>query len=164
MVEELTPKETRVTRGTKAEGEVSFQSSENAYTAPKITPETARNYFEQNIPPRYADRQPPPAGLPGGAGHLRRRTATWSVSTTSRDWIARTAESVGVYPSMKASWIDTIEPRLQRQKRRVCLPERAIRDRRDPGSTSDHVPTAPADPRHVPGPPQPADAGGSSGT
>ena len=46
---EPTPEETRVTRGTKAEGEVSFQSSENAYVAPKITPETARNYFEQNI-------------------------------------------------------------------------------------------------------------------
>jgi hypothetical protein len=81
---ELTPKETRVTRGTKAEGEVSFQSSENAYTAPKITPETARNYFEQNIHLATQIVNLLPQVFPGRRTSTS-RTAISSASTTSRD-------------------------------------------------------------------------------
>ena len=81
---ELTPKETRVTRGTKAEGEVSFQSSENAYAAPKITPETARNYFEQNIHLATQIVNLLPQVFPGRRTSTS-RTATSSESTTSRN-------------------------------------------------------------------------------
>jgi hypothetical protein len=104
---ELTPKETRVTRGTKAEGEVSFQSSENAYTAPKITPETARNYFEQNIHLATQIVNLLPQVFPGAPDIYVEDRDLERVDDLSR-WIARTAESVGVYPSMKASWIDTM--------------------------------------------------------
>jgi len=107
MVEELTPKETRVTRGTKAEGEVSFQSSGNAYTAPKITPETARNYFEQNIHLATQIVNLLPQVFPGAPDIYVEDRDLERVDDLSR-WIARTAESVGVYPSMKASWIDTM--------------------------------------------------------
>jgi len=84
MVEELTPKETALRAAQKAEGEVSFQSSENAYTAPKITPETARNYFEQNIHLATQIVNLLPQVFPGRRTSTS-RTATWSVSTTSRD-------------------------------------------------------------------------------
>ena len=104
---EPTAKETRVTRGTKAEGEVSFQSSENAYTAPKITPETARNYFEQNIHLATQIVNLLPQVFPGAPDIYVEDRDLERVDDLSR-WIARTAESVGIYPSMKASWIDTM--------------------------------------------------------
>ena len=104
---ESTAKETRVTRGTKAEGEVSFQSSENAYTAPKITPETARNYFDQNIHLATQIVNLLPQVFPGAPDIYVEDRDLERVDDLSR-WIARTAESVGVYPSMKASWIDTM--------------------------------------------------------
>jgi len=67
MVEELTPKETRVTRGTKAEGEVSFQSSEKRLHRSEDHAGDGPELLRAEHPPRYADRQPPPAGSSRGA-------------------------------------------------------------------------------------------------
>jgi hypothetical protein len=104
---ELTPKETRVTRGTKAEGEVSFQSSENAYAAPKITPEKARNYFEQNIHLATQIVNLLPQVFPGAPDVYVEDRDLERVDDLSK-WVARVAEEVGIYPSMKISWIDTM--------------------------------------------------------
>jgi len=81
---EPTPEETRVTRGTKAEGEVSFQSSGNAYTAPKITPETAGTTSSRTSTSLRRSSTSSRRSFPGRRTSTS-RTATWSASTTSRD-------------------------------------------------------------------------------
>jgi hypothetical protein len=67
-------------------------------------------------PPRYADRQPPPAGLPWGAGHLRRgprpraRRRPLAMDRPERRERRSLPEHEGVVDRHH-------EPRLQRQKR-----------------------------------------------
>ena len=99
--------ESRVMRGTKAEGEVSFQSSRNAYTAPAITPESARNYFEQNIHLATQIINLIPQVFPGAPDIYVEDRDLERVDDLSK-WVARVAENVGIYPSMKISWIDTM--------------------------------------------------------
>ena len=160
---EPTPKETRVTRGTKAEGEVSFQSSENAYTAPKITPETARNYFEQNIHLATQIVNLLPQVFPGAPDIYVEDRDRERVDDLSR-WIARVAEEVGVYPSMKTAWIDTMS--------HGCSVKSAGYAFRNGRYEIDEIRDLPAITFRQPprtlgmfqAPPEPADAGGSSGT
>ena len=99
--------ESRVMRGTKAEGEVSFQSSRNAYTAPAITPESARNYFEQNIHLATQIINLIPQVFPGAPDIYVEDRDLERVDDLSK-WVAHVAENVGIYPSMKISWIDTM--------------------------------------------------------
>ncbi len=101
------PKETRVVRGAKAEGDVSFQSSENAYVAPKITPGKARNYFEQNIHLATQIVNLVPQVFPGAPDVYVEDRDLERVDDLSK-WIARVAEDVGVYSSMKSAWTDTM--------------------------------------------------------
>jgi len=112
MVEDNT-EETRVTRGTKAEGEVSFQSSGNAYTAPKITrrrpgttsSRTSTSLRRSSTSSRRSSR---------GRRTSTSRTATWSVSTTSRDGSPGPPRASGL-PEHEGVVDRHHEPRLQRQ-------------------------------------------------
>ncbi len=102
---DIVAKETRVTRGTKAEGEVSFQSSENAYTAPSITPETAWKYLTGNIHLRNQVINMQVQVFPGEPEIYVEDAEGEKVDDLSA-WIAKQAAEAGVYPSMKVSWLE----------------------------------------------------------
>ncbi len=102
---EITAKENRITRGSKAEGTLSFQSSENAYTAPKITPEIAWKYLTGNIHLRNQLANMQTQVFPGEPKIYVEDADGEKVDDLST-WIAKQAADAGVYPSMKISWTE----------------------------------------------------------
>ena len=102
---EITAKETRITRGTRAEGEVAFQSSENAYTAPDLTPEKAWKYLTGNIHLRNQIVNMQVQVFPGEPAIYVEDADGEKVDELSA-WIAQQAARAQVYPSMKIAWTE----------------------------------------------------------
>ena len=95
---EITAKETRITRGTRAEGEVAFQSSENEFITPNITPEKAFKWFYGNIHIQTQIVNLPPAGIPGASRRIFVEDEDGEPVDDLSAWIAKQAAIAGIYP------------------------------------------------------------------
>jgi len=104
---EITAKETRITRGTRAEGEVAFQSSENEFITPNITPEKAFKWFYGNIHIQTQIVNLLPQVFPGEPRIFVEDEDGEPVDDLSV-WIAKQAAIAGIYPSMKVSFLDSL--------------------------------------------------------